>query len=458
MHTLHAPIRLKIVFLSCFQKDPQSQPNLGNKLPSRPTNYRSAVEMERLLSARPPTASQMYPCTQKSQPPAVGPPSASPIYPCAQNRPLTTFQMYPGTQNTHPPASAVTQTNTHSSQSGQYRLSQPIMKVRQQEIQKPSDFNSSQVHLLDNYKDTQMNKGSEPTFNPIPMSFGQTVCSRVNQTPERALFNTNKQTNPSYSRLPNGSLISSSSSSQTPAASNSGTSCDTNVTLNHHTPGFTARQNTPDCVKNQQTPSQSNSSLKQIDSSCGDNSVARKLFPQFKPKKMSSQIISVPASLEPKLKPTFSIQKKQGSTNATIVKEPVIPPAFSTSVISNTAIPSSQSNLTSSSKSYPLFIKKSINSVKKPSLPEKKPPNKKAAGERKIKSASGQGKEKPAKRSIKVCIIYVSANMDLNMRKPDFVEVNNKGADQPHPLSLINAFVNGSLQSIIIQLASFKFQ
>ena len=45
------------------------------------------------------------------------------------------------------------------------------------------------------------------------------------------------------------------------------------------------------------------------------------------------------------------------------------------------------------------------------------------------------------------------------MRKPDFVEVNNKGADQPaHPLSLIIAFVNGSLQSIIIQLASFKFQ
>ena len=455
MHTLHAPIRLKIVFLFCFQKDPQSQPNLGNKLPSRPTNYRSAVEMERLLSTRPPTAVQMYLCTQNTQPPAVGPPSASQVYPCTQNRPLTTFQMYPGTQNTQPPASVVTQTNTHSSQTGQYRLSQPIMKVSQQEIQKPSDFNRSQVHLLDNYKDTQMNMGSEPSFNRIPMSFCQSVCNRVNQTPERA----NQQTNPSYSRLPNGSLISSSSSSQTPAASNSSTSCDNMVTLNHHTSGFTAGQYTPDCVKNQQTPSQYHSSLKQIDSSSGDNSVARKLFPQFKPKKMSSQIISVPASLEPKIKPTFSIQKKQSSTNATIVKEPVIPPAFSTSVMSNTVIPSSQSNLTSSSKSYPLFIKKSINSVKKSTLPEKKPPNKKAAGERKTKSASGQGKEKPAKRSIKVCIIYVSANMDLNMRKPDFVEVNNKGADQPaHPLSLINAIVNGSLQSIIIQLASFKFQ
>ena len=357
--------------------------------------------MERLLSSRPPTASQMYLCTQNTQPAAVGPPSASQIYPCTQNRPLTTFQMYPCTQNTQPPASAVTQTNTDSSQTGQYRLSQPIMKVRQQEIQQPSDFNRSQVHLLNNYKETQMTMGSESSFNRIPMSFGQSVCNRVNQTPERALFNTNKQTNPSYSRLPNGSLISSSSSSQTTAASNSGTSCDTTVTLNHHTPGLTAKQYTPNCVKNQQTPSQSHSSLKQIDSSFGDNSVARKLFPQFKPKKMSSQIISVPASLEPKIKPTFSIQKKQGSTNATIVKEP----AYSTSVISDTAIPSSQSNLTSSSKSYPLFIKKSLNSVKRPSLPEKKPSNKKAAGERKTKSASGQGKEKPAKRSIKVCII-----------------------------------------------------
>ena len=48
--------------------------------------------------------------------------------------------------------------------------------------------------------------------------------------------------------------------------------------------------------------------------------------------------------------------------------------------------------------------------------------------------------------------------MDIVVRKPDFLHVNSRGADQPvHLRRMINAFVIGLLESIITKLAA-KFQ
>ena len=146
---------------------------------------------------------------------------------------------------------------------------------------------------------------------------------------------------------------------------------------------------------NQETPHQAHTLSGPSENNLSQPATARRLFPQFKPKMITSKIMNKAENQGPKITPVFSVQKKVNILPVTTERSAL---AASTSLV----VPNSQTGVVQAGviKTVPLFFKKSV--IGKNSVAEKQLiVNQKQNGGKRAKSAAA-GKEKTPKRSSKV--------------------------------------------------------
>ena len=365
-----------------FQTDPQTKPNLTNKMSARPAAYRSKDEMERLLSSKPDYLKPDFSTSQMCSKPDF---SASHMH--LQNR----------TQSYNLPCSATSNTS--------YKITN-VPSVRLQQ-------GSQQETPARQLGFTQQNSNEHKKEIPV-RSISAPNSNRTYTTPAR--------TEKFISGTPiNGNKISSCLLNPVKFQDQSVSSTFTSGMIYGSS-----------CQANEETPQHSHVS-QNGNKEMEDSSVARKLiYPQFKPKNTSqiSNSVNQTVSQQPfkpsfsvqKTKPTFSVQKTSAVSiqrmsnilqvtarsspapvSDTDIDRPMaINSPFSTSFTSTMSSQPPQQAV----KKIPLFFKKKVD---KPVLykPKPTPTLQKSTGVKKAKSATAnkEGKEKTTKgvkRSMKV--------------------------------------------------------
>ena len=371
-----------------LQNDPQTQPNLTNKMSARPSAYRSRDEMEIMLSSKPDfSASQM--CSQ-TQPQTSNLPCFNTSTPAYKISNVPSVRQLEGTQQETPMR--------------QFRVIQQCGKENKVERPQHSIIAPSSHRMYPTNSVLNQKSADNGNLQYRPME----TLSRTMQLNSHTPLNVNR---------PSNCLSNPLQVSQVSSTLNSRIICGKS------------------CISNDQTPNHGHF-VPETGNKGTDSSVARTLFPQFKPKKMLSQFTNAvnPVDQAPKIKPTFGVQKTSSTrvermSSILQVTAKAAPSPFSYSVKDKPSmvnapssvyflnIPSSQPSQ-QPTKKIPLFFKKNL-AEQKPLAEKQVSVSQKSAGVKKTKlaSANKDGKEKAAKgvkRSIKVSAVLFKLHTTIS--------------------------------------------